>query len=182
MNFITNLDAFVAIRDFFESGGPILWPILIVTILMCSLIFERMFYLYRDMPKQVKAIAKSWADRHDHHSWESKQIRNGMISELRLKSESGLILIKALMAVLPLLGLLGTVVGMITVFETMAVEGTGNARLMAGGVKQATIPTMAGLVSALVGLIPAAALTTKAKVEIEKAEDSLSFAEEEYAS
>ena len=178
MNFITNLDSFVAVRDFFEAGGPILWPILIVTILMCALLFERVMYLYGTMPKQVTIISNAWMARKDHHSWEAKKIRLAMISELRVKSEAFLPLIKAFMAVLPLLGLLGTVYGMIDVFETMAVTGTGNPRLMAGGVQKATIPTMAGLVSALVGLIPAAALTTKAKVEVEKAEDMLGFNEE----
>ena len=178
MNFITNLDSFVAVRDFFEAGGPVLWPILIATILMCALLFERVMYLYGTMPKQVSAISKAWRARKDHHSWEAKQIRLAMISELRVKSEESLPTIKAFMAVLPLLGLLGTVYGMIDVFETMAVTGTGNPRLMAGGVQKATIPTMAGLVSALVGLIPAAALSSKAKVEVEKVEDILGFNEE----
>ena len=48
-------------------------------------------------------------------------------------------MIKTLMAVLPLLGLLGTVTGMVQVFDVMAITGTGNARLMAGGVSAATI-------------------------------------------
>jgi len=178
MNFITNLDAYVAVRDFFEAGGPVLWPILIVTILMCTLIFERIMFLYGTMPKQVQFIANNWKNRKEHHSWEAKQIRAAMVSELRVKSEAFLPLAKAFMAVLPLLGLLGTVYGMIDVFETMAVTGTGNPRLMAGGVQKATIPTMAGLVSALVGLIPIAALTSKAKLEVARAEDALGFEDE----
>ena len=52
----------------------------------------------------------------------------------------------------PLLGLLGTVTGMIEVFNVMAVTGGGDAKSMAGGVEKSTIPTMAGMVSALSGL------------------------------
>ena len=52
----------------------------------------------------------------------------------------------------PLLGLLGTVTGMIEVFNVMAVTGGGDAKSMAGGVERSTIPTMAGMVAALSGL------------------------------
>lgn len=60
--------------------------------------------------------------------------------------------IKTLVALCPLMGLLGTVTGMIAVFEVMALVGTGNARLMADGISMATIPTMAGMVGALSGI------------------------------
>ena len=59
----------------------------------------------------------------------------------------------ALVAVTALLGLLGTVTGMVEVFDVMAVTGSSNARLMAAGISKATIPTMAGLVASLSGLI-----------------------------
>lgn len=77
------------------------------------------------------------------------------------------------MVLLPLLGLLGTVTGMIQVFNVMAVAGTSNARLMAAGVSAATIPTMAGLVAALSGLYFASSLQRRAKDKIQILEDSL---------
>ena len=83
-------------------------------------------------------------------------------------------IIKAVMAILPLLGLLGTVTGMIAVFDVMAFAGTGNARLMAAGVSKATIPTMSGLVAALSGLYFAAWLERKSVTQVEKLEDALS--------
>ncbi len=51
-----------------------------------------------------------------------------------------------------MLGLLGTVTGMIDVFEVMSISGSGNSRAMAAGVSKATIPTMAGMVAALSGV------------------------------
>jgi biopolymer transport protein ExbB len=77
------------------------------------------------------------------------------------------------MVLLPLLGLLGTVTGMIQVFNVMAVAGTSNARLMAGGVSAATIPTMAGLVAALSGYYFASWLQRRADDEIKKVSDLL---------
>ena len=61
-------------------------------------------------------------------------------------------MIKTLVSLAPLLGLLGTVTGMIGVFEVLATTGGGDARSMAAGVSQATIPTMAGMVAALSGV------------------------------
>ena len=61
-------------------------------------------------------------------------------------------MIKTLVALCPLLGLLGTVTGMISVFDVMSFSGGANARGMAAGVSKATLPTMAGMVAALSGL------------------------------
>jgi biopolymer transport protein ExbB len=61
-------------------------------------------------------------------------------------------LIQVLVALCPLLGLLGTVLGMIGVFEVIGVSGNDDAQAMARGVYRATIPTMAGLVVALSGI------------------------------
>jgi biopolymer transport protein ExbB len=61
-------------------------------------------------------------------------------------------MIKVCVSLCPLLGLLGTVTGMIVVFHVMAVTGGGDAKSMAGGVSRATIPTMAGMVAAISGV------------------------------
>lgn len=57
--------------------------------------------------------------------------------------------IKIISVVAPLLGLLGTVTGMIDVFETMSLFGTGDPKLMAGGISQALVTTVLGLVAAI---------------------------------
>ena len=66
---------------------------------------------------------------------------------------------------------------MIKVFDVMTFFGTGNARLMASGVSQATIPTMAGLVAAISGLYIANLLIRKAEDEINKISDQLTISE-----
>jgi biopolymer transport protein ExbB len=167
------LDAFVAIRDFFEAGGNVLYGILFVTILMWTFIVERIWFFYFVLPKRVSEVQAAWDARRDTTSWYAHQIRAAMISEVSLESRRFLNVIKTLMAVLPLLGLLGTVTGMITVFDVMAFAGTGNARLMAAGVSKATIPTMSGLVAALSGLYFAAWLEKKARIETDRMEGLL---------
>ena len=77
------------------------------------------------------------------------------------------------MALCPLLGLLGTVTGMIEVFDVMAISGSGNARSMASGVSKATIPTMAGMVGALSGVFASTWLNRKAKSERTHLEDAI---------
>jgi biopolymer transport protein ExbB len=84
-----------------------------------------------------------------------------------------MITIKTLVAMCPLIGLLGTVTGMIGVFEVMAQQGTGNPRLMAAGISQATIPTMAGMVAALSGVFFSTRLDAKLKLAKAKLVDSL---------
>ncbi|MFT4766562.1 MAG: biopolymer transport protein ExbB, partial [Oleispira sp.] len=81
-----------------------------------------------------------------------RQIRHYMISQFKLETQTWLSFITLLIAICPLLGLLGTVTGMISVFDVLAITGTGNARAMAAGISKATLPTMAGLLVALTGL------------------------------
>ncbi|MBB4659217.1 MotA/TolQ/ExbB proton channel family protein [Parvularcula dongshanensis] len=63
--------------------------------------------------------------------------------------ESGLNLVKVLAAVAPLLGLLGTVIGMINTFQAITLFGTGDPQLMAGGISEALITTVLGLIAAI---------------------------------
>ena len=82
-------------------------------------------------------------------------------------------MIKTMVALCPLLGLLGTVTGMIEVFNVMAVTGGGDAKSMAGGVSRATIPTMAGMVAALSGVFANSYLEQVANREDQLLEDHL---------
>ena len=63
--------------------------------------------------------------------------------------ESGLSLVKVLAAVAPLMGLLGTVIGMIVTFQAITLFGTGDPKLMAGGISQALVTTVQGLIAAI---------------------------------
>ena len=167
------ISVFDDIRTFFEAGGPVLWGILFVTIIMWTLIIERFWFFYYVLPSSIKNTTDEWNKMNPAIDWYSKKIRDQMISELSINSKRFILTIETMMQILPLLGLLGTVVGMIKVFDVMTFFGTGNARLMASGVSQATIPTMAGLVAAISGLYIANILKRKADDEIDKVADHL---------
>ena len=165
------------LREFFEAGGPVLWGILLVTMIMWTLIIERFWYFKNLMPSLTNGALNQWSAVSNKGDWYSMRIRAQIISEVYAETRKFILTIETMMQILPLLGLLGTVVGMIKVFDVMTFFGTGNARLMASGVSQATIPTMAGLVAAISGLYIANLLKRKAEDEINKIADQLTISE-----
>ena len=162
-----------SIRDFMELGGNVLWGIMFVLFLMWTLILERIWFFYRVYPGRKLSVISEWETRSDTTSWFAKRIREGLVSEASLSLKRNIGLIKSLIAICPLLGLLGTVTGMIAVFDVMTFSGGGNARAMAGGVSMATVPTMAGMVAALSGVYFGTWLEHKAQTETEQLEDLL---------
>lgn len=168
-------DAFEAIRDFMGLGGPVLKAIAVTIFLMWVLIVERILYFRSTMKELSREIHDNWESRSERRSWHAHQIRELMISQFSLAVNRGIAMIQTLVALCPLLGLLGTVTGMIAVFQVLAVSGSGNVRAMAAGVSQATVPTMAGMVGALSGVLLVTILSRRAAREVEFLEDSLTM-------
>jgi len=146
-------EAYGLVRDFVETGGDVLLVIAFVTGVMWALIFERFIYFRIGHPRELLRVENFWNHRSDHTSWQAQRVRGLLVSEVNLKLRRSLGMIKTLVALCPMFGLLGTVTGMIEVFDVMALAGSGNARGMAGGVSKATLPTMAGMVAALSGML-----------------------------
>jgi biopolymer transport protein ExbB len=172
------LEVVAAVRGFLETGGPVLLLIGLTTLAMWTLILERFWYFRRMHPVERRRIQEAWDAREERASWGAHQIRRLFVSEVQIKLDTGLVMIKTLVALCPLLGLLGTVTGMIEVFDVMAIAGSGNARAMASGVSRATIPTMAGMVAALSGLILSVQLERYARDEGQRVADSLTIHQE----
>ncbi len=168
-------DSFVAIRDFMELGGPVLRWIAVVILVMWVLIIERLLFFRSPMKTMSEEIHEIWESRPERKSWNAHMIRERMISQFSMATNSGIPMIQTLVALCPLMGLMGTVTGMIKVFEVMAASGSGNVRAMAAGVSQATVPTMAGMVGALSGVLLVTLLTRRAVREVDFLEDSLTM-------
>ena len=145
-------DILDAIRRFTESGGIMMPWIALLTMILWTLMYERFLYFRRAMHRDVQDSIDVWESRPERKSWHAKQVRRMLIAQAREKITQGLPMIKTLVALCPLFGLLGTVTGMIEVFNIMAVTGGGDAQAMAGGVSKATIPTMSGMVVAISGV------------------------------
>ena len=158
-------EALSSIRDFMEQGGNVLWLIAILVFFMWGMIFERIWYLSHAHQEYVSGLAEKWNSRKDKKSWYALQIREKMMSQAKMEINKNISIIQTCIVLAPLLGLLGTVTGMIEVFDIMAITGTGNARAMASGIARATLPTMTGLFISIVGLF----LLTAIKSSIEKA-------------
>ncbi len=167
-----------AVRDFVELGGNVLFAIAALTAVMWTLIVERVVYFQTTHRAEKKRVQALWDARSDHSSWHAHQIRRMLVSEVKLNLHRGLGPIKTAVALCPMLGLLGTVTGMIEVFDVMANAGSGNARGMAAGVSKATLPTMAGMVAALSGLMISDQLVRFAKVEVKRVADRLTVTHE----
>lgn len=168
------LAVFNSIRDFIETGGWVLYLIMGATFLMWTFIIERYWYFGGGGHRsQVRAAQRAWEDRGEHSSWYAHRIRDLLVSGIRQNAEQSLFIIRTMVAICPLLGLLGTVTGMVDVFEVMALTGSSNARAMAAGVSKATIPTMAGMVAALSGLYFSAQLDKRAREEVQRVADRL---------
>jgi biopolymer transport protein ExbB len=167
------LPALETIRDFMELGGDVLFVIGFLTLFMWMLIVERLIYLRSGHKRLAATALVMWEARTDHKSWNAHQIRTRLVSQVSARVERNIPLIQTCVALCPLLGLLGTVTGMVEVFEVMAISGSGNPRSMASGVSKATIPTMAGMVAALSGVAMATYLQRKASRERELLADNL---------
>ena len=162
-----------SVRSFIATGGNVLYFVAFALLLMWILMIERYWFLSSNYPQMRDDIIARWDARSDTTSWYAHRIRDTWISEATEQLERNMITIKTLVAMCPLIGLLGTVTGMISVFETMAQQGTGNPRLMASGISMATIPTMAGMVAALSGVFFSSRLDAKVKLAKAKLVDSL---------
>jgi biopolymer transport protein ExbB len=167
------MEIIITLRTFMEMGGVVLWYIAATTFVMWALIFERFWYIQTDHVKEVGKALSYWNNRSERKSWNAHRIREGLISEVNMSLSANMAFIKTLISLLPLLGLLGTVTGMITVFEAMS--SGGNARSMAAGVSMATIPTMSGMVATLSGVLANTFLTSKIQTDSDFMTDTLTM-------
>lgn len=162
-----------SVRDFIHTGGNVLYIVAAVLFVMWVLMIERYWFITRVYPQMRNKIIADWDARSDTTSWYAHKIRDAWVSQAKTELNARINVIKTLVAVCPMIGLLGTVTGMIAVFEIMALVGTGNPRLMASGISMATIPTMAGMVAALSGVFVTSKLESKVKAAVHELNDSM---------
>jgi biopolymer transport protein ExbB len=161
--------------DYFIQGGPLMWPLAICSIIGLTVTIERLITLRRSMvvPKKFLAAVKqlviegktSAALELCGETWQPvarvveaglvrrklprEWIREGIESagkEEAVHLEKHIPVLATIAGVSPLIGLLGTVTGMIWVFREIAVHGVGNAAALSGGISQALLTTAAGLI------------------------------------
>lgn len=169
------MEASAAIKAFLDQGGSVLLLIAALAFVMWTLIFERVWYFKGGLKGDVQRSFDIWETRPERKSWNARQVRQALISRVHDKVDTNMDMIATLVSLCPLMGLLGTVTGMIEVFNVLAMTGGGDAKQMAGGVSRATIPTMAGMVAALSGLFANTYLTRVAEREKQLFADHLTM-------
>lgn len=166
---------------YFHKGGPIMWPLLLASVISLTVVIERMFFIIIEMKKRdqksvdkilicVKRgeisraleIANSTKDgvakilayglSHDEDSL-SDALAHAADDELN-RYERGLAILDTIITLAPLLGLLGTVTGMIHAFGLLGDQELGAPVAITGGIAEALIATGFGLAIAILSLIP----------------------------
>ena len=166
---------YLAVSDLIEGGGPFVTWILLTCFLLWTLVIERWLYFSFVLPRESARMLASWRDRSDRQSWCARQIRRAMISRLNGGMTANFRLMKTLVPLAPLLGLIGTVSGMLEVFDSMALRGSADARTMASGVSHAMICTLTGLAVSISGLYPNYYFQSRTRLETELLADKLTY-------
>ena len=150
MNWSAYIDG---LSSLFDKGGIILWAILVASMILWFLILERYLAYRWQLPDLRARLLREWhtSKRSIVHQVVPRRIR-ALVGELRAEATRNFNTLHALTTILPLLGLLGTVSGMIKVFDVINLFGSGNTRGMAAGISEALVTTMAGLLTALSGV------------------------------
>jgi biopolymer transport protein ExbB len=186
--------------DYFERGGFMMYPLILSSILAIAIIIERSFILRRkkiiipevinvieqfkslndiDLAKNIFAkykgplsnLMKTGLDNSDLERYEIKEVIEDQGRQEVRQLERGLTILETIAVISPLMGLLGTVLGMIKVFGVIKEQGIGQAAALSGGISEALITTVTGLFIGIFTLIFYNYFTKKAEsfvLDIEK--------------
>ena len=136
---------------FLVNASAIFWLIMLLSLLMWWLIARSYLQHWWQYPQLCQHYQQAWPDWQGESHRLADAVRAGFVSELHCQLSSRLLMIQTLTGVLPLLGLLGTVDGMIDNFAVLSAS-VGVSALFNSGIAQALLTTLAGLVTGLSGL------------------------------
>lgn len=177
--------------ELFQAGGPLMWPLLFCSIVSLSIILERFWFWYKMKPDQDVANADAIltqlaVDRNNIPQLENpgcicKVLTAGLccgnesaekaMSIIAMRSftkmRRGMNVLDTIITVAPMLGIIGTVLGIIASFESLAIAGVGDPKAVIGGIAEALITTAAGLTISVGTVFPYNYFNTR----IERAQD-----------
>lgn len=169
-----------SLMSFMAQGGPVLWAVAVTSLLLWLCIFERGFFYRFEYPKARSAKVQAWSRLPEHDSPLGRAIRQQFLCDLSLLLHARLKLINTLIMLCPLIGLTGTVTGMISLFDSIAINGNSEIKAISAGIYRAILPTLAGLVTGLSGYYFAMRFGQKAQLqELLLAEDLAASAQPE---
>lgn len=199
---------------YINKGGFFIYPIILGTLWAMILFFERLLFYFStatNLSKQSKTFFSLLTEEGGERVQEYLITQKGLLKTilltavnnldqppLRIEEKMEAVILKELPAyskrlnflaslagIMPILGLLGTVTGMIATFKVIALQGTGDAQAMADGISEALITTQAGLVAALPIILGHVLLTNRLKTISDKTKETctlfLDYIKDNYA-
>lgn len=186
--------------ELFDAGGPIMWPILIISFIGITVVVERLLFIIRENSSREPEVVEKMLERVEQRDVEgaialgkkSKDFvarivtyalthREGSLSNAFIRASNqelnrfnqGMATLDTVITAAPLLGLLGTVTGMMRTFGSL---GGGDiaaaAGTITGGVAEALIATMCGLAIAVTALLPYNYLNSRAEEARHEVQDA----------
>ena len=138
--------------ELFIKGGPVLYLLFFISFLISYILVKKYIFIFIDKNKWSGEKLDNFIIKNPPENINLKYVEKTFISEMKRTSNENIKLLDGLIGMCPMIGLLGTVYGMIEVFEVLSFLGTGNPRAMSSGVAKATIPTMASMVITIISL------------------------------
>jgi biopolymer transport protein ExbB len=172
--------------QFYHQGGQVGYAITVLLIIGCLIALERILVL-GSMSSKIKTQTKNLEQPNENNPlgrllkvyFDNKSV-DAETLELKLdeailretpKVDRGINLIKMFAAIAPLMGLLGTVIGMIMTFQTIMLFGTGDPKIMAGNISLALVTTALGLICALPLILIHSVVAGKSKAVLQKLDE-----------
>ena len=196
--------------EVYQSGGPVMWPLLACSFLALVVILERLMFWFGFFRGRDRILAGKVLELASGGDWESIRKRTAQSNDyvirvlvsgilhrdydmgraMEAEAESQVQKMQKFMGVLdtmitvsPLLGIFGTVLGIITSFKMLGMAGLDDPRAVTGGIAQALITTAAGLGIAIISVFPYNYFNSRiehATHEMEKYATSLELAYDRY--
>tara|TARA_B100001057_G_scaffold265783_1_gene265973 strand:- start:317 stop:826 length:510 start_codon:yes stop_codon:yes gene_type:complete len=138
--------------ELFIRGGPVLYLLFLISFIIFFILVRKYTFIFFDSEAWVENKLNKFVDDNPPNEFNLKFVEKTYLAELKRTSNANIKLLDGLIGMCPMIGLLGTVYGMIEVFEVLSFLGTGNPRAMSSGVAKATIPTMASMVITIFSL------------------------------
>ena len=174
------------VEEFFHEGKQVGYAITVLFVVGCLIALERLIVL-GGMSSKIKAQERNLDTPNDNNPlgrllkiYHDNRDVDAEILELKLDEgilretpnvDRGVNLIKMFAAIAPLMGLLGTVIGMIMTFQTITLFGTGDPKIMAGNISLALVTTALGLICALPLILIHSYVASKSKAVLQKLDE-----------
>jgi len=174
------------LMEFYHEGGTVGYAITVLLAIGVLIALERMFFLGSissriraqeknlDQPNENNPLGRLIKVYHENKNVDAETLElklDEAILRETPKIDRGITLIKMFAAIAPLMGLLGTVIGMIMTFQTITLFGTGDPKIMAGDISLALVTTALGLICALPLILIHSVVAGKSKSVLQKLDE-----------